>query len=155
LHKPLLQEDAEMKFVLITAIIAVTALAVPSFAAFDIPEPEPQVIESPVVEMPVPDAAWTADMQDSVSVQPAETPEVIAPAPVQPIDVHIETPSFVAPETSTNLYVKTQEDMHILNTTISSSHPLGSPVPEPGTVAGMSAGLAGIFFGLRRSRKQH
>ncbi len=136
-----------MKILVLKLTVAtVFALACPTFA-LDIPQPTPQA-PIPSLEMPAPEANWTAEMQDSVSAALADSAPVLAEQPIEPM-----APQFEDLNISEASYVKSTEDMQVLNTTITYG-PFGSDVPEPGALAGMSAGLAGLFYGFRRSRQR-
>ena len=147
-----------MKFILLTTLVAIMAvMQVPALAALNIDDGAPDALpEAPTapVTAPAEQSGWAEQVQDIPAPVQAELPVVAptgAPAPVQPMIVEVSTQRV-----QDSLCFKTREDMRILNTRLPSSSPFstGAAVPEPGSIAALSAGFGGLLFQLRRTRRR-
>lgn len=130
-------------FIMITAILI--AAHVPALALQIVDDP----VSTPSLVTPVMDSAWTANLQDSIAISNPVVPAAVSTV-VVPTGSWVQRPIEPVIKQS---YIKTPEDMKVMNIQVY-NNPEMSPVPEPGSIAGLSAGLAGLAFQVRRFRRR-
>lgn len=136
------------KSLLIASFVIMIGFCVPAFAAFDIPN-EPAAV--PTLPSPEPDNSWTSAPERAPVLSPeAESGAVAA--------VVVANSAAVSTSTGQPSFVKSRDDMRIMTPNMAASripyYQNSAAVPEPGSIAGLSAGLLGLIFQVRRSRKR-
>lgn len=126
----------------------VVVLSIPAFSAWDIPR---GTTETPTFATPEPVRSWSSVPQNVAAVS-AQVQSNAVSAAVKARGTWVEKPIATTGQPS---FIKTAEDLKILNVTLNAPFlPNGQPnaVPEPGSIAGLSAGLLGLLYQVRRTR---
>lgn len=137
-------------------VISFIGLQAPAFAIFNIPRDLPK---QPVLKQPAfPTEQKKADWAAAIPKQHYSVKSIIASSkPVAPI-INEKSAWTEAPRAKViikNDYVKSDYEVKIMNRLYRNpGNPIPtSEVPEPGSIVGLSAGIVGLLFQVRRSRK--
>ena len=139
-----------MKIVFSVSIIVILliALKMPALAVWDIPTDAAQA-STFIIEQPNP--AWTSAVAPSPEIV-MEAQAAAASTVVEASGDWIDRSAIPADQPG---FVKSAEDLEILNQQVITPEMLAMGiVPEPGSIAGLSAGLFGLIFQARRMRRK-
>lgn len=138
-----------MRTLLVVSVIALTVmcLELPALALWNIPC---NPVEKPTFVIPQPAQSWTYALASSAPITGQVRAQMVSvPVAARGVWVDRTTVPVIKPG-----YIKPPEIARILN-----QQPLSGPdglsmVPEPGSIAALSAGLLGLMFQVRRTKKR-
>ncbi|MBI2844598.1 MAG: PEP-CTERM sorting domain-containing protein [Armatimonadetes bacterium] len=141
-----------MKIILCVSliVIAIIGFQVPAFAIWNLPTP---AVEAPTFIVEKPNPSWTS----AATTNPAVAAEIRAQVVSTVVAAAGEWVDRNTVPTAQPGFVISAEDMKVLNQhALLALGPDGAAalVPEPGSIAGLSAGLFGLIFQMRRIRKR-